>query len=176
MKLLIVYATTEGQTRKIARHAAEHLMGQGHAVELLAADEAGDLTLERFDAAILAGSLHAGVFQRALIGFAGAHAQELDAMHTLFMAVSLTAAGHDPEERAELDRCVARFRDETGWQPGRVAHVAGALRFSEYGFFQYWAMRWIARHRGEKVSGKEDIEYTDWAAMERTLDDWIAAR
>lgn len=171
MKVLIVYATTEGQTRKIARHAADHLAGQGHTVELLAAGEAGDLTLARFDAAVLAGSLHAGAFQKALRGFVGTHAQGLSAMPVLFLAVSLTAAGDDPEERAELERCVARFGEETGWRPGQVAHVAGALRFSEYDFFRYWAMRWIARHRDERVSGKEDVEYTDWAALERTLDD-----
>jgi menaquinone-dependent protoporphyrinogen oxidase len=176
VKILIVYATTEGQTRKIARHGADHLVAQGHSAEVLAAAEAEGLAPDHFDAVVLAGSLHAGQFQKALRGYAGAHAQALNARPSLFLAVSLTAAGHDTDERAELDACVKRFCDETGWRPGRIAHVAGALLFSEYDFFRYWAMRWIARSRGEQVTGKEDVEFTDWPALDRTLDDWLRDR
>ena len=37
MKILVVYATTEGQTRKVARHVFDRLAGAGHSVELLPA-------------------------------------------------------------------------------------------------------------------------------------------
>ena len=60
MYLLIAYATTDGQTRKIARFAADRLASLGHAVELLNVEDAEGLDLARFDGAILAGSLHAG--------------------------------------------------------------------------------------------------------------------
>ena len=56
MRILICYATTEGQTRKICRFVADHLMDNGHSVELLSADdgldEASELDLNRFDAAV----------------------------------------------------------------------------------------------------------------------------
>ncbi len=32
MKILIIYGTTEGQTRKIARYMEEQLQGAGHSV------------------------------------------------------------------------------------------------------------------------------------------------
>jgi menaquinone-dependent protoporphyrinogen oxidase len=35
MKILIAYATTEGQTRKICRYCADVLIDEGHSVELL---------------------------------------------------------------------------------------------------------------------------------------------
>jgi menaquinone-dependent protoporphyrinogen oxidase len=173
MNVLIVHATTEGQTGKIARHVAEHLRQRGHAVELLAASAAEGLDPSRFDAAVLAGSVHVGQYQEELRRYARTAARALNDMKTLFVSVSLTAAGDDADERRELEACVRRLVEETGWQPGRVEHVAGALRFSQYGFFQYWAMRWIARQRGEKPSGREDVEFTDWAALEAMLDDWI---
>ena len=45
MKILIAYGTTEGQTRKIARFCADHLIEQGHSVEILGAGDARDLFL-----------------------------------------------------------------------------------------------------------------------------------
>ncbi|NHB76755.1 flavodoxin domain-containing protein [Rhodobacter calidifons] len=174
MYLLIAYATTDGQTRKIARFAADRMAGQGQAVELLNVEDAEGLDLSRFDAAILAGSLHAGGFQKALARFCASARTELAQMPTLFLAVSLSAAGQDPDDWSGLHKCLAAFQADTGWTPGEVEHVAGAFRFSEYDFFRAWAMRRIADQKGEKVEPGKDKEYTDWAALGRRLDAWLA--
>jgi menaquinone-dependent protoporphyrinogen oxidase len=174
MKILIVYATTEGQTRKIARHVFDRLAGAGHAVELTAAEAAGGRDPAGFDAVVVAGSVHAGRYQKELVDWVRAAAQGLAAVPTLFLSVSLTAAGRDAQEWEGLRGCVARFSAETGWTPARVEHVAGAFRFSEYDFFKSWAMRWIAAQRDETVRGGEDREYTDWAALDAVLEDWTA--
>jgi menaquinone-dependent protoporphyrinogen oxidase len=176
MKILIVYATTDGQTRKIARYAADRLADSGAAVELLAAEDAGGIDLGRFDGAILAGSLHIGGFQKALAAFARENAAALAGLPSLFLPVSLSAAGEDPSDWEGLRACVDRFRSETGWTPGRTEHVAGAFRFAGYDFFRAWAMRWIARQKGEaEAAVGEDKEYTDWPALGAALDDWRGA-
>ena len=173
--LLVAYATTDGQTRKIARFVADRLATTGHAVELLNLEDAGGLDLARFKGAILAGSLHAGGYQKSLARFARTEAATLALMPTLFLAVSLSAAGNDPEDWAGLRRCLAEFETETGWTPGRVEHVAGAFKFSEYDFFRAWAMRRIADQKGEEVEAGKDKEYTDWAALILAVDQWVAA-
>jgi menaquinone-dependent protoporphyrinogen oxidase len=174
MYLLVAYATTDGQTRKIARFAADRLAATGQSVELLNLDDAEGVDLSRFDGAILAGSLHAGGFQKALTRFATDQAAALALLPTLFIAVSLSAAGNDPEDWTGLRRCLADFETDTGWTPGRVEHVAGAFRFSGYDFFRAWAMRRIADQKGEVVEAGKDKEYTDWTALGTTLDAWIA--
>lgn len=174
MYFLIAYATTDGQTRKIARFVADHLVAKGHCVELLNVEDADALDLSRFNAAILAGSLHVGGYQKSLARFASeAHAQ-LSLIPTVFLAVSLSAAGTDPDDWAGLRKALAEFETETGWTPGRVEHVAGAFRFSEYDFFRNWAMRRIADQKGEVVEPGKDKEYTDWTALGATLDSWVA--
>lgn len=174
MRILIAYATTDGQTRKIARFAADHLTGLGPSVELLAAADAEGLDLARFDAVILAGSLHAGGFQKALTAFAKANAAVLDTKPTIFLPVSLSAAGDDAEDWQGLDACTAQFLTETAWHPGRIEHVAGAFRFTEYDFFRAWAMRRIAAAKGEVVDPHANKEYTDWDALTAALTDWHA--
>ncbi|MGB8623023.1 MAG: flavodoxin domain-containing protein [Paracoccaceae bacterium] len=174
MKILILYATTEGQTRKIVQFAADHLADAGHAVELLPAGEAAELDISRFGAAILAGSVHVGRYQPELVEAARVHAAAFSGMKTLFLSVSLAAAGDDPGDLKGLKECVARFAEKTGWTPERVEHVAGAFRFTQYDFFRSWAMRWIAAQKGESVDPHADKEYTDWQKLAAVLDDWIA--
>ena len=93
----------------------------------------------------------------------------------MFLSVSLTAAGHDPEGMEELDTIVDRFTDEIGWQPSVTVHVAGALRMSEYDFFKAWIMGRIAADRGEPIGRKEDREYTDWEALRGGVLGWTRA-
>jgi menaquinone-dependent protoporphyrinogen oxidase len=174
MYLLIAYATTDGQTRKIARFAADRLISLGSSVELLNVEDAAGLDLARFDAAIVAGSVHVSGYQKALDHFVIGAKAGLAAMPTLFLSVSLSAAGQDEADWAGLKECLNHFQADSGWTPGRVEHVAGAFRFSEYDFFRAWAMRRIADQKGQKVEPGKDTEYTDWPALEALLDGWVA--
>lgn len=172
MRVLICYASTEGQTRKICRFCTDQLFALGHSVEMLPAADADDLDLATFDAAILAGSVHVGRIQDALAAFAAAHAPALNGVPTLFLQVSLAAAGNDEKELADLDRIAREFSSATKWQPGAIHHVAGAFRFTEYDFFKSWAMRWIASQKGQTVDPHGDTEYTDWEALAALMRDW----
>ena len=174
MRIIICYASTEGQTRKIARFCLEHLAAQGHAVELLPAGDAGGLELAGADAVILAGSVHLGKLQASLADFAASHAEVLNGMPTMLLQVSLAVVGTDPDEHADLDRIARDFCTRTGWQPGAVHQIAGAFRFTEYDFFKGWAMRYIAAKRDDHVDPHTDTEYTDWAALAALLKGWPA--
>ena len=175
MKILIGYATTEGQTRKISRFCADALADLGHAVELIPLSEASDLEVSRFDGAILAGSVHTHSYQKVLVDFASDHAAALHERPTLFLSVSLSAAGNDSSDWAGLKSIVKDFVTETGWTPDRVEHVAGAFRFTEYDFLKSWAMRWIAKEKGEKIDAHGDTEYTDWDALRALMADFSEA-
>ena len=147
MRILILYATTEGQTRKICQFVMSHLTAAGHSAALLSAEGNMDVDPSEFDAAILAASIHAGNFQTPMSDYATHHSKALNAMKTLFLSVSLSAAGDDPDDWAGIERAVDAFTSETGWTPNQVEHVAGAFRFGEYDFFKSWAMRWIGSIR-----------------------------
>ena len=172
MKLLILYASTEGQTRKIARHVCNRASEQGWTAELLeAADAIDDVSdmpdIARYDAVILAGSLHMGKYQQALNDLATMLARWLNEKPCAFLSVSLAAASSDPEDIDDLGDAVRVFQDETKFRPSTIEHVAGAFRFTHYDFFKRWAMRFIAYRKGVEVDASEDLELTDWAALDR---------
>lgn len=173
MTILILYATTEGQTRKIARRAAGHLNLRGKTVELLHVADAGDADLGAYEAVILAASVHAGAYQPEFLNFVAEHHAALSAIRHVFLSVSLSAASLEPEDREGIEAVVAHMAEETEWTPAEVWHVAGAFRFTRYDFLKSWAMRWIASRKDPGASRKDDTEYTDWQRLYDDLDRFV---
>lgn len=171
MKVLILYGTTEGQTRKIAEFVAKHLRAIGDVVTLI--DATGDTTLvdlRQHDAAIVAASLHAGQYQTSVAHFVRANHAWLNKMPSAFISVSLSAAGSDPDDLKGIAECAERFKAETGWTTSEVHQVAGAFRFTEYDFFKRWVLKLIAWEKNVKVEPGKDVELTNWEALAVTVD------
>jgi len=174
MKVLIVYGTTEGQTQKIAAFVADRLLARGHGVRLADAGVDADCPDPMdFDAVLVAASLHAGRYQHAVIEFVRRCRATIGARKNAFLSVSLAAAGHDAEDRAGLEGCVATFVRESGWTPGKIHHVAGAFRYTAYDFFKRWAMKYIAYRKGAPTDTSRDYELTDWDDLARFADTCI---
>jgi menaquinone-dependent protoporphyrinogen oxidase len=165
MHILIAFATTEGQTRKIARFMADELRALGHTVALADVTDAPDPP-EGHDAAILGGSIHAGELQEPLAHYARSHAAALNGMPSAFFSVSLSMAGEEEVSREEVRQSVAKFLSGSGWSPGQVVHWAGALRYTEYNWFKRYLMRTITKRKGsDDIDTDKDYEYTDWEAL-----------
>jgi len=170
--LLIVYGTNEGQTRKIAGRIAETARERGHTAEVV--DSAcGPVPVppHRYDAVVVAGSVHVGKHQRSLVRFVRASLAELTRLPTAFFSVSLSATGSDlPGAR----KCADAFLRETGWFPSMVRLTAGALMYSRYGPIKRWIMKRIARKAGGRTDTSRDYEYTDWAKLREEVEVFLA--
>lgn len=174
--ILVVYGTTEGHTRKIASFIANALEALGREVDVLdSAAPAAAQVQPVYAAAIVCGSVHQSKYQAALAHYVRSNAAWLAAVPSAFVSVSLTAALDDPASRAELDRIAGEFCAATGWTPGITQHVAGALMYTRYDYFKRLVMKMIARQQGGDVDTSRDFEYTDWNALQRFVDAFVAA-
>jgi menaquinone-dependent protoporphyrinogen oxidase len=174
--ILVVYGTTEGQTRKIAEFIADALRARGVEVDLVdSAGEGAALVQPVYAAAIVCGSLHQHGFQHSLLRFVQDNRDWLAAMPAAFVAVSLTAVLKDDESRGELRKAVEVFYRQTGWTPTVTHHVAGALRYSQYDYFKRLIMKLIARQHGGDADTMHDHEYTDWEDLTRFVEEFLAA-
>ena len=170
MKLLLVYGTTEGQTHKIAQFVADHLARLGHNTEVVNAIDETTADPGKFDAVIIAASVHAGRYQTAIIHFVSRHLAALAARPDAFLSVSLAAASKDEDDIQGIRQCVTHFTQQTGWTPQRTHHVAGAFRYSSYDFLKRWAMKYIAYRKGAPTDTTRDYELTDWNDLARFID------
>ena len=163
MRILLLYGTQQGQTQKIAGFVADRLTQQGHEVMTVdASAEAGLPDPRQFDAILIAASVHLGRYQRAVIDFVREHRTAISARANAFLSVSLAAAGHEPADIAGLKRCVTDFVQASGWTPRLVHHLAGAFRYSAYGFLTRCVMKYIAYRKGAPTDTHHDYELTDW--------------
>jgi len=173
-RILVLYSTTEGHTRRIALAIADRIRDHGHTVCLVdATDVSARLEADLFDAVIIGGSVHAGSHSDALTRVVTENRDLLDRVPTAFFSVSLTAAHADPDLRAEARRPVEAFTHATNWTPTMVETLAGALRFSQYGFLKKQLLRWISWRSGGPTDTTADHDLTDWPRVHRFVDRFL---
>lgn len=165
MKVLVAFASSEGHTRKVAKHVADFIAARGDSVQLYDVQSLEPTNaVGSFNAILLAASVHEGKHQHSMAEFAIAHREQLARVPAAFLSVSLSAASDDG--LAEAQSYVDHFFADTNWQPKKSLLVAGALRLGDYDYFQRQVMAHILRKRGLPTSDDGNHEFTDWAALD----------
>ena len=165
----VFYATTEGQTRRIAEHIARVLRDHGRdslAIDL-ASSEADAIDWTRVRGVVVGASLHRQRHQRAAHAFVEALASQLNHVPSAFFSVSLSEASVKPGEQAAARRLAREFVTSHGWTPQLVLSLAGRLAYTQYGVLTRWLMKRIARAEGAPTDTSRDYELTNWEKVDR---------
>ncbi len=166
MNILILYGTTEGQTRKIARFMGDHLQSLGHRVTLAdASDNPPDPG--GFDRVIIGASIHIHKYQSAVQHYVTNYAPKLNSMPSAFFSVCLAVASDDEQEHLEAQKIMNDFLGQSGWKPLIREQFAGALLYTKYDFFKRMIMKMISKREGRTTDTSQDYEYTDWDAVRK---------
>jgi menaquinone-dependent protoporphyrinogen oxidase len=162
-RVLILYGTTDGHTKKIATAMAGVLTWEGYRVDVLdAKDVARDVRPQDYDGVIVAGSIHMGGYQRTVKRWARRYADELGRRTSAFVSVCLGILEQRTEAQREVREIMARFFAESGWSPALSTTVAGALPYTKYGWLKKWIMRRMVAKAGGDTDTSRDYEYTNW--------------
>lgn len=176
MKTAILFATREGQTRRVAERIAADLRDAGAEVDVIDLATGPSVTLSDYAPVCIASSVHVGKHERAAVEFVKRYRAELERLDAVFVSVSLSEAGAEnlarPEAKrqqsaADVQRMIDDFVKETGWRPARVFPVAGALAYTRYNFLLRFVMKQIARKADGPTDTTRDHDLTDWAAVDR---------
>ncbi len=179
--ILIAFATSEGQTARIAGALAHRLTELGHDTDIANLGQSTELPgPEQFDAIIVAASVHAGKHQDSASSFVASHKGEFATKPTAFLSVSISAAANTEQGRERAKEQVNTFLDSLGWRPDDVEMLAGAMHYSR--FSRPW--RWILKlsqavfRKPLRQQGWPDLtidrEFTDWAALQQFADRFCA--
>lgn len=164
MKVLIVFETVEGQTRKIADFIEAQVRSEGHEVQLFdSADRLGSPSFDGVDRVVLAAPVHERRHPKDFEVFVSSSRSDLSARPTLLISISLKAAFPDGMEEAQ--DYLTEMEMRTGFEPDREALVAGAVRTSCYGYYESQIVQNVAL-AGHEVALTDGVrEFTDWDAL-----------
>jgi menaquinone-dependent protoporphyrinogen oxidase len=173
----VFYATTDGQTRRIADVLAGHLREAGvdsQAIDVTS-DRAASFSWDRTRAAVLAAPVHGGSHQREAESFVRAHLLEFNERPSVFLSVGLAICSSVPRDADAARATAERFPVQLGWKTARVVCVAGRLAYTQYGLLKRFLMRRIAARSGGSTDTSRDHEMTDWNQV-RTIATDLAGR
>src|SRR5512145_1788042 len=151
---LILYASVEGHTERIAQRLAELLRGRGHSVDLVPAGQEVDLA--RYAGVVVGASVHYGHHPTSLATFLRRNAVALAPCKGAFFSVSLGAK----------ERYATKFLRKARWRPQLTAVFAGALQYSKYGPIKRRVVQAFAAIGGHDTDTSRDYDYTDWMAVD----------
>lgn len=170
-RIVVLYMSREGQTKKIADTIAQSLSQAGHDVHIGAITQSS-VALDQADAVVLGCPIRYGRHLGPFRAFVDRHGALLSRKPGFFFSVNLTAR---KPERAEPhnNRYLQKYLASIEWQPDKVEVFAGALLYSRYDFFNRAVIRLIMKITGGPTDTSRDIEFTDWtrvAAFARDID------
>lgn len=185
-KVLVLYATREGQAKKVAEYVAEKCAAHPQvSVEIRNAKAGAHRpSLVGVDGVVVVASVHILKHEPEVVQFVREHRAELAKIPSAFLSLSLSEAGaenplSEATKREQAGREVAAmvdaFVDETGWQPSHVEPVAGALKYRTYNPLVRLVMRAIAKTEGGSTDVSRDWEYTDWTRLDTFAKTFLSA-
>lgn len=162
-KVLLVYGTSEGQTKKVAEEIGRTLVKEGLSYDIAPGEAApkGE-QLKAYSAVIAGSSVHAGHFNKEVMAWAIENAQTLKTMPSAFFSVCLGILEDSPKARADERQILTDLFEITDWHPKYSAIFAGALKYSQYNWLKKWIMKRIVAKAGGDTDTSRDYEYTDW--------------
>lgn len=166
-RILVLHASNDGQTARVAERIGEELRGQGHAVSVLpAASEGASAAIDAHDAVLVGGAIRFGHYPKYLEQLVQARAAALAERPNAFFSVCLTGGGPGANLRVARGY-VDGFCRKTAWHPHDVAIFGGALLYTKYNPVIRFIIRFIVTIAGGDTDTSRDYEYTDWQAVQR---------
>jgi menaquinone-dependent protoporphyrinogen oxidase len=166
MTLLVVYASSYGQTERIARRIAETAKREGATVTLAPVESLRQpLAIGDAGRIVVAGSVKWGKHQKTLVRFVRRNRVALGAAETTFVSVS-GAAGSEAG-LAHAREYVDTFIAKTRWMPSAVELMPGGMAFSKFGWLTRRLVIASDRKLGIVREPTSDYDYTDWEAVDR---------
>jgi len=163
-RILVAFASTHGQTRKIGDVIAAELRAAGHVVELAAALAGPPPPVQDYDVVVLGSRIRYSRHAPEIVRYITANRAELDTIPSYFFSVSMTAAGsqsHDPAGYLE------RLFTATRWRPRGAVAFGGGLAYRQYGPVLRVVMKLFSRMGGHPTDARRDHDCTDWSQVRR---------
>lgn len=164
-KILIIYSTTDGHTRKICERLKQVIERQEHQVTLMSINDEPNVDIAPFDKIVVGASIRYGKHGKLVYEFVKRNQRMLDSKPNAFFSVNVVA--RKPEKnRPETNPYLKKFLKQIAWRPGELAVFAGKIDYPKYGFWDRQMIRLIMWMTKGPTDPNAVVEFTDWTKVE----------
>ena len=166
-EILLLYATHDGHTRRIAYALAGQLIAQGKTVTVMdlgretpAAQDVGES-----DTIAIVAPIRFGYHLPSVEKFISTNKDILLGKKLAMVSINLTArkqGKNTPQTNGYMRKWLKRHKI----QPALAAVFAGYLNYSLYSWWEKQAIRLIMKMTGGPTDFKAVVDYTDWSMVE----------
>ena len=164
-KIIILYASTDGHTRKICNRLQQVIEQLGHQVTLVPIDNEAQVDLQAFDKIVIGASIRYGKHSQKITDFINRNKQLLDSKPNAFFSVNIVAR-KPGKNQPDTNPYLRKFLKKITWRPKEIAVFAGKLDYPKYSFFDRTMIRLIMFITKGPTDPKAVIEFTDWQQVE----------
>ena len=167
-KILIAYATTDGQT-KIICEKIKTILEKTFIVDLLPIQRKNqDLKLldKNFASVIVGASIRYGKHSDDLYDFIENNLNFLESVNNAFFSVNVVARKQE-KNTPETNPYIKKFLTLSNWSPKKMAVFAGKVDYPKYRLIDKYMIRlimWITRG---PTDVSKNFEFTDWNKVEK---------
>ena len=163
-KILIIYSSTDGQTRKISESMQQTLQAENVIVKLVSISTVCADNLKQSDVVVIGASVRYGKHKKEVFEFVLQHKALLTRIPTAFFSVSLIARKSN-RDTPETNPYIKKFMVAADWTPTLSAVFAGKLNYPKYGFLDRLMIRLIMYLTNGPTDPNVVKEYTDWSKV-----------
>ncbi|ATA89633.1 menaquinone-dependent protoporphyrinogen IX dehydrogenase [Capnocytophaga stomatis] len=159
-KSVIIYASVDGQTKKICERIKEVLLSKNQNAEMISITDFRR-NLDDFDKIILASSIRYGKHNQDIVKLIDENHELLNTKKSVFISVNLVARKAE-KRQADTNPYVVKFLNKIKWKPTVVEVFAGKINYKIYGFFDKLIIKLIMTMTKGPTNSDAEIEYTNW--------------
>lgn len=175
MRTLVIFASEEGQTAKIAECIASRFAFHQIPCDCVSVTQHGidAVAVDAYDAVVIGSPIHYSHYDPRLAEMIKNFREDLNEIPSAFFSVSLGILSDEETEKDEVHRITDAYLANTQWNPSMKVHFAGTLAYSKYGWVKRRLMRFVVRKAGGPTDVRYDYEFTDWQQVQIFVDRFV---
>ncbi len=165
MKYLIIYSTTDGQTKKICEAIKENSINK-NSCEIISLEEATNKKIDEYEKIIIGASIRYGRHNSSVYKFIENHKNILEEKKSAFFSVNVVARKPD-KNTPETNPYIIKFLKKSSWQPKKLGVFAGKIDYPKLGLLNKNVIRLIMFITNGPTNVNNTYEFTDWQKVKK---------
>ena len=165
MKILILYSSIDGHTKKICSFISS-MLKENHIIEMNEINNYENFKLNIYDFIIVGASIRYGTYRKSFLKFINDNHIELQNSKTAFFSVNIVAR-KKKKNSIKTNPYIKKFFKLSKWKPDIVQVFAGKLDYPKYNFINKNIIKFIMWVTNGPTQTDIVVEFTNWNKVQK---------